>query len=63
MALIYSYPRYSINWQVGQRLGKENLGDETPITQFMGQRKVSTKLKFTISSHKICPQFVSTCTY
>lgn len=44
MAHIYSYPRYSINWQVGQRLGKVNSGDETPITQFMGQRKVGTKL-------------------
>jgi len=52
MAHIYSYPRYSIDRQVGQRLGKENSGDETPIT-FMAQRKVGTKLKFTISSHKI----------
>jgi len=54
MAHIYSYQRYSVNWQVGQRLGKENSGDETPITQFMGKRKIGTKLKFTISSQKIC---------
>jgi hypothetical protein len=43
MTHTYSYPTYSINWQLGQRLGKENLGNKT--TKAHGTKKSTHKVK------------------